>query len=72
MVPLAQKLLRDVQEDKGFLSYIDAMIREMKKQASCVCVCVCVCVCLQVHVHIFPVIYTLFRYIMMHGSTVIM
>jgi hypothetical protein len=72
MVRHAQKLLRDVPEDTGFLTYKDAMIREMKKQASCVCVCVCVCVCLQVHMHVFPIACTLFCYIMMHGSTVIM
>lgn len=39
MVSQALKFLRDVPEDTGFLSYKDAMIREMKKQASCVCVC---------------------------------
>jgi len=38
MVPQILKLLRDIPEDTGFLSHKDAMIREMKKQASCVCV----------------------------------
>jgi len=46
MLPQALKLLRDVPKETGFLSYKDTVIREMKKQASCVCVCVSVCQCM--------------------------
>ena len=52
IVPQALKLLRDVPEDTGFLTYQDAMIREMKKQASYVCVC------LQAQVSVFPIVCT--------------
>jgi len=55
MVPQALKLLRAVPEDTGFLSYKYAMIREIKKQASCVCVCVCLfasaCACISYNMY---------------------